>query len=188
MPDGNRPDSGMPGQEGTTPGNRPRGNGTLEHLILFEVAGTTYAVRSEQVQLVEWVEAITRVPNAPPFVEGVMAVRGQVIPVVNMRRRFQLEPEPLTLRSRLIVIRIGGRSIGMLVDAAREFLRVDPNQIVPPPETLTGPIAAYLEGVVSLPNRLILLVNLPLLFRADEHEALSEPISPVSDQLSEERE
>ncbi len=68
----------------------------------------------------------------------------------------------------------------MLVDAAREFVRVDASQIAPPPETLSGPMVEYLEGVVSRNNRLILLINLPLLFRSEEREALAEPIPPVS--------
>src|SRR5512142_3428236 len=90
--------------------------------IVFTVAGTAYAVRSGDVQHMEMIEGVTRVPNAPPFVDGVVFSRGQVVPAVNLRARFGFERAPVDLRTRLIVVQSDGRSVGLLVDSAREFV------------------------------------------------------------------
>ena len=157
---------------------------TTQPFILFEVSGATYAVAAEQVQQVEMLEQLTRVPKAPSFVEGVTSIRGQVIPVVSLRRRFHMpeieRTQAARLRVRLIVIRLGERRIGMLVDSAREFVRVSPEQILPTPEGLTGPGVEYLEGIVNLPDRLILLISLQRLFDSSEKEELSGD-SPVGE-------
>src|SRR6185436_18316295 len=108
--------------------------GAAEPFILFEVAGTTYAVRSRHVQKLEMVEHITPVPNAAPFVEGVVFSRGQVVPVVNLRVRFGFERAPRDLRSRLIVVDIAGRTLGLLADDAREFVTIPDDSIRPPSE------------------------------------------------------
>jgi purine-binding chemotaxis protein CheW len=146
----------------------------VESFILFTVAGATYAVRSNQVESVEMVESITRVPRTAAFVEGVTSVRGQVIPVVSIRKRFDMEPVQPDLRSRLVVINIYGRKIGMIVDSAREFMKIDTEQIKAPAEALVGPETEYLEGVVTLDKRLILLINLVRLFDKDERNAIAE--------------
>src|SRR6185295_3300289 len=90
--------------------------------ILFMVAGTTYAAPSRQVRHIEMVDEVTPVPNAPPFVEGVIFSRGQVVPVLNLRVRFGFERAPRDLRTRVIVVDGGGRQVGLLADEAREFV------------------------------------------------------------------
>lgn len=140
-----------------------------EPFILFQIAGSTYGVPSAQVQQVEMVENVTPVPNAPGFVEGVVYLRGRVVPVINLRRRFGMEKIPYDLQSRLIIVLIDGRAVGLAVDSAREFVSLSEDQILPPPENLAGPGIEYLEGVVSLQERLILVVNLlPLISVSEE--------------------
>jgi chemotaxis signal transduction protein len=94
-----------------------------EPFVLFELAGTTYGVRSRFVQQMEMIEHITPVPNAPPAVEGVVLARGQVIPALNLRVRFGFERAPFDLRTRLMVVNHGERTLGLIVDTSREFLR-----------------------------------------------------------------
>lgn len=146
-----------------------------EPFILFQIAGVTYAVRSAQVQQVEMVENITLVPNAPDFVEGVVYLRGKVVPVVNLRQRFGMEKIPYDIHSRLIITRLNDRIIGLAVDSARQFVSLPEEQLLPPPESLSGPGVEYLEGVFSLEEQLILIVNLPQLFTSFEREKLAEP-------------
>ena len=131
-----------------------------EPFILFELAGTTYGVRSRFVQQVEMVEHVTPVPNASGAVEGVVFARGQVVPALNLRARFGFEKIPFDLRSRLIVVATGGRVVGMIVDTAREFLRIPAAAIEAPPEALTGLSGKYLEGIATLDGRLVLILNL----------------------------
>jgi purine-binding chemotaxis protein CheW len=129
--------------------------------ILFTVAGTTYALPSGEVRHIEMVEDITRVPNAPSFVDGVVFSRGQVVPVVNLRARFGFERVAHELRTRLIVVQSGSRLIGLVADAAREFVSIPPEAIQPPHEALSGMSGRYVEGVASIGNRLVLVLNLP---------------------------
>lgn len=130
-----------------------------ESYILCELAGTTYGVPSRDVQQVEMVEQITPVPNTPPFVEGVVFVRGQVIPALSLRRRFGLAPRPHDLRSRLIVVHLRGRTVGLLVDSAREFRAIPPDALQPPPEGAGAPHGGYLEGIAALGERLVLILR-----------------------------
>jgi purine-binding chemotaxis protein CheW len=129
--------------------------------ILFTVAGTTYALRSGEVRHMEMVEDITRVPNAPSFVDGVVFSRGQVVPVVNLRARFGFERAAYDLRTRLIVVQAASRVIGLVVDSAREFVNIPPESIQPPHEALAGMSGRYVEGVASLGDkRLVLTLDL----------------------------
>ena len=131
-----------------------------EPFVLFELAGTTYGVRSRFVQQMEMVEHITPVPNAAPAVEGVVLARGQVIPALNLRVRFGFERVPFDLRSRLMVVNKGGRTLGLIVDTAREFLRIPEAAVEPPPEAITGLSGKYLEGIATIKDRMILVLDL----------------------------
>ena len=131
-----------------------------EPFILFELAGTTYGVRSRSVQQMEMIEHITPVPNAPNAVEGVVLARGQVIPALSLRARFGFEKVPYDLRARLVVVSSGGRTVGLIVDTAREFVRIPAAAVEPPPEAITGLSGKYLEGIATIDGRMILVLNL----------------------------
>lgn len=135
-------------------------SGQAESFIVFSVAGTAYAVRSRDVQHMEMVEEVTRVPNAPPFVDGVVFSRGQVVPAVNLRVRFGFERAPYDVRTRLLVVQSAGRSVGLVVDEAREFAHIPPSAVQPPQESMAELSGQYIEGLASLAGRLIVVLNL----------------------------
>src|SRR5688500_15725805 len=139
----------------------------MEPFILFELAGTTYGVRSRFVQQIEMIDDVAAVPNAHPAVEGVVLVRGQVLPALNLRTRFGFEKVERNLRSRLVVINSGGRVVGLMVDTAREFIKIAPESIEPPPEALTGLSGKYLDGIASIKERMILILNLDVVLDLD---------------------
>ena len=128
--------------------------------ILLSVAGTTYGLRSHEVRHMEMVDQVTPVPNAPPFVEGVVFSRGQVVPVLNLRVRFGFERIARDLRTRLLVVEAAGRTIGLLADAAREFVQIPDSSIRPPGEAIGGLSGSYLDGVATLGERIVLILNL----------------------------
>jgi purine-binding chemotaxis protein CheW len=128
--------------------------------ILFSVAATTYALRSREVGHVEMIEQVTAVPNATAFLDGVVFSRGEVVPALNLRARFGFERAPYDLSTRLLVVHAAGRTVGLVVDAAREFVSIDPAAILPPAGALTGLSGRYLEGVANIGDRLILVLNL----------------------------
>lgn len=131
-----------------------------ETYILFGVAGTTYAVRSQQVLHMEMIEHVTPVPNAPHFVEGVVFSRGQVVPVINLRARFGFERAPITLRTRLLVTESDTRRVGLLVDEAREFIPIAEGAIQPPNQAISGLSGQYLEGIATLGERIVLVLSI----------------------------
>ena len=142
------------------PAATPDQSGARQTYILFGVAGTTYAVRSQHVLHLEMIEHVTPVPNAPGFVEGVVFSRGQVVPVVNLRARFGFERTALNLRTRLLVMQIEGRRIGLLADEAREFISIADSAIHPPNEAISGLNGNYLEGITTVGERIVLILNL----------------------------
>jgi purine-binding chemotaxis protein CheW len=131
-----------------------------EPYILFAVAGTTYGLRSRDVAHVEMLDQVTAVPNAAAFVDGVVFSRGQVVPALNLRARFGFERAPFDMKTRLVVVQTDGRSVGLIVDAAREFISLDAGAVHPPGAALTGMSGKYLEGVANVGDRLILVLNL----------------------------
>ena len=139
-----------------------------ETYILFEIAGTTFGVSSRSVQQMEMIEHITPLPNAPPFVDGVVFTRGEVIPAVNLRVRFGFNRIPHTTRTRLIVTNTNGRTIGLLVDSAREFMSISNEAVQPPPDSMTGLSGKYLKGIVTIGDRVVLIIALDELVKVDQ--------------------
>jgi purine-binding chemotaxis protein CheW len=140
--------------------------------IAFAVAGATYAIPSHEVQHMEMVEQVTPVPNAPPFVDGVVLSRGQVVPVVNLRARFGFERVAPDLRSRLLVIDLDGRRVALLAAEAREFLRIPAGAVRPPGDAVGGLRGNYLQGIATLGERVVLVLNVRELIEASPLGAL----------------
>lgn len=143
-------------------------DGRSDHFILFVVAGTTYALPSHTVAHVEMVDQVTRVPNAPAFVDGVVFSRGQVVPAVNLRARFGFDRAPHDMKTRLLVVQARGRSIGLLTDECREFLHIPPTAVHPPGDALAGIGVQYITGIATIADRLIVVLNLDELLNTGE--------------------
>lgn len=134
-----------------------------DNYIVFQVAGTTYALPSAEVAHVELVENVTRVPNAPHYVDGVVFSRGVVVPALNMRARFGFEPAPYDSRTRLIVVQREARHIGLIVDSAREFTNIADELVQPPSEGLAAMSGQYLRGIATVGDRMIFILDLATL-------------------------
>jgi purine-binding chemotaxis protein CheW len=147
--------------------NTTDNSGEHEPHILFELAGATYALRSQEIQQLEMVGSVTPVPNAPPFVAGVVSVRGQAIPALDLRARFGFPAAERSPRSRLIVARAAERTVGLIVDSAREFARLPPAAIQSPPDAVAGTSGRYLRGIVHVGERLVLVLDMTELLRTD---------------------
>ena len=131
-----------------------------DHYILFSLAGTTYALRTRDVTHVEMIDQITSVPNAAHFVDGVVFSRGQVVPALNLRARFGFDRAPCDVRTRLLVVQNDGRSVGLVVDSAREFLSIPSSAVQPPNQALAGISGQYIEGIANLNDRLVVILDL----------------------------
>ncbi len=129
-------------------------------LVIFDLAAESYGVDINAVQGIIRMQTITRVPRTPEFVEGVINLRGEVIPVVDLRKRFGLTATEETKDSRIVVVYIGGQQVGMIVDAVTEVLRIQADSIEPPSSVITSADSAYLMGIAKLEDRLITLLDL----------------------------
>ena len=144
----------------------------LRQFVSFVVAGEEFGVNILTVQEIIRPVDITRVPHAPDFVKGVINLRGRILPVIDLRTRFGFPAQERTGDMRIVVVEIGGRTVGFMADAVQEVLRVDVSSIESAPELAMGIDADYLRGVAKLDERLLILLDLERLLSADEEEAL----------------
>lgn len=136
--------------------------------IVFELAGAAYGVRSEDVQHVDLLEHLTPVPNTAPAVDGVVFSRGQVIPALNLRVRFGLPRQAPTPGTRLVFLKVRERIVALIVDAARQFLTIPRESIRPIGQTLHGIEGNYVQGVATVKDRLILLLDVAAVLNPEE--------------------
>ena len=133
----------------------------LLHLIAFQLDREEYGVAVSSVREVSRVSDITRVPQAPDHIRGVMNLRGRILPVLELRTRLGhpplAHPGP---KARVVVAEVHGRAIGLLVDAVAQVLKVPSDRVVPPPDDARTVEADYLTGVAELDCRLIILLDL----------------------------
>ncbi len=137
------------------------------HLVTFNL-GEEYGVPIKQVQEIIRVGSITIVPNSPSYMEGVINLRGRVLPVLNLRKRLKLSEEKITKTSRIVVTEVGSKVIGLLVDSVSHVIKVPAEAIESAPEEVLEIDSDYITGVGKLKNRLIILLDLEKLLRSDK--------------------
>ena len=152
----------------SAPAQAPRAAAeATEHLATFFLAGEEYGVDVKQVQEIRRVGEITSVPRAPEIVRGVINLRGRVLPVLDLRRRLALGEVPVASSSRIVVVRLKDRLLGLLVDGASQVLKIPVSHIEPPPEEVVQKGGDYIRGVAKLADRLIILVDLERLLATE---------------------
>ncbi len=137
-------------------------------LVTFEVGDEEFAIDILTVQEINRMLQITRVPQSDPCVEGVINLRGRIIPVVDLRKRFELEISDHNSDSRIIVVEVRGQVLGFIVDRVNEVLRVDGSIVEAAPALASGSGADYVRGVGKLEDRMLILLDLERLFGASD--------------------
>jgi purine-binding chemotaxis protein CheW len=140
----------------------------LLQLVTFGIGEEEFGIDILKVQEIIRTMAITKVPNSPPYVEGVINLRGKVIPVIDLRTRFNMECRPHDSHTRIIVIELHGMIIGFVVDEVSEVLRIQSNTVEPPPPVVSGIESEYIKGVGKLDDRLLILLDLEKLIPVEE--------------------
>ncbi|MBZ4420030.1 chemotaxis protein CheW [Myxococcus sp. RHSTA-1-4] len=149
---------------------------TLVQLCAFFVGREEYVLDIMRVEEILPPQRVTPIPHAPSFVEGVLHLRGVILPVVDLRRRLQGEATPETPKTRLLVCRLGTRRVAVRVDRVAEVLRVRRGDIKPAPALVVAGRSPYVVGVCGPPDRLRLLLDLKALLRAElERESSRKP-------------
>lgn len=142
-------------------------------LVSFNIGSEEFGVDILKVREINRMVEITRVPQAPHYVEGVINLRGKVIPIVDLRKRFGLELKEHDKNTRIVVVDIGGNILGMIVDSVSEVLRLPASTIEPPPEIVTGVNSEYIKGVAKLEDRLLIFLDLSRVINAEELAAVA---------------
>jgi purine-binding chemotaxis protein CheW len=146
----------------------------LIQLVTFSIGDEEFGVDILKVQEIIRTMEITRVPKAPAFVEGVINLRGNVIPIVDLRKRFGLETRKHDKHTRIIVIEISGMVVGFVVDSVSEVLRIPASTVEPPPPVVAGLESEYISGVGKLEDRLLILLDLDRLLSSEETMVLGQ--------------
>jgi len=148
----------------------------LIQLVVFNLGGEEYALPITEVKEIMKTGVITFVPNAPDFIRGIINLRGKIVVVIDLEKRFLIEREEKELeRKHVIIIERGENTFGLMVDEVTEVLRLAEDDIKEAPEIITKKIHAdYLEGVGTLENRLIIVLNLETVLAEEELAKLSE--------------
>lgn len=141
-------------------------HGTIQ-LVSFHLAGELYGIEITKVREIILITDITRIPQTPHYVKGLINLRNSVIPVIDLKARFGLPEGQASDDSRIMVLQASGKTIGIVVDAVSEVLRVRHEQIAPPPPTVEGPGREYLTGLVRLDSELLILLDIDKTLGAD---------------------
>ena len=139
-----------------------------QQLVVFRLGSEEYGVDILQVQEIKRMLDITRVPQAPDFIEGVINLRGQIIPVLDLRRRFAFPAAERTADTRIIVVNIGELIIGLIVDTVLEVISLSKEAISPAPALVTGIDNDFLSGIGDWGERLLIILNLEKILAVDE--------------------
>lgn len=148
---------------------------TLEEqqLVVFELSNESYGVDIGAVNTIIRMQEVTAVPRSQEFVEGVINLRGSIIPVIDLRKRFGLAEGEITKASRIVVVEADGQLIGMVVDAVTETLRLSRDVIEPPSPIVTSIDSQYVRGVGKLENRLVILLDVDKVLASRDSDTLN---------------
>lgn len=144
----------------------------IVQLVSFNIGEEEFGVDILRVQEINRMVEITRVPNSPEYVEGVINLRGKVIPIIQMRKRLNMEAKPLDKDTRIIVVEINKKVIGFIVDSVNEVLRIDKSITEVPPSMVSGLDSDFITSIAKLEDRLLILLDLEKILSTDEVEEI----------------
>ena len=155
-------------------------------LVTFRVGGEEFGLDVFQVHEILRYTEPTPMPKAPAFVEGVLDVRGAVVPVIDLRRRFEVPEYGHDDETRIVLVEFGGERLGLVVDSVLEVLRAPETSISAPPAYIRGLAAEFVRGIVRLEGRLVILLDLERILSSEERIALeAAELVPAADGAAE---
>lgn len=146
---------------------------SIRQFVEFKLGQEEYGIDILQVKTIERMMPITRVPKAPRFVEGVINLRGEIVPVIDLRKRFDLPITETTENTRIIIVSVDDITVGMIVDSATEVVQLDQDSIEPAPPITSSIDSDYLDGVGKLDDKLLILLNVEKLLKPQEIDELA---------------
>jgi len=151
-----------------------RSDGELIQLVSFMLADEEYGVEVLKVREIIRMPTITKMPNTPSYVEGIINLRGKVIPIISMRRRFGLMESQYDSRTRIMVMDVAGGLNGFIVDGVSEVIRIQSGDIQPPPSMVSGTVGQdFITGVFNHQERLLIIMDVDRMFSDAELDSIS---------------
>jgi purine-binding chemotaxis protein CheW len=150
------------GQPGAEPSRRA--DNPIIQLVGFRLDNEDYAIAITKIQEIILMKPITRIPQVPNFIEGLINLRGSVIPIINLRKRFGLATREVDDETRTIVVNIHDKTVGCIVDAVTQVMRINRDQIQPPPLSVLAISHQYIAGLARLDDRLMIILDIERLF------------------------
>ena len=147
---------------------------TIMQIVGFQLANEEYGLDIMRVQEIILIGTVTQVPQVPDYVRGLINLRGHVIPIVDLRRRFDLPDTGQTEEQRIIVVNVHNKTIGIVVDAVNQVTRVTADQIEPPPTSVDGIDHEFITGLAKFDKRLVILLDIERLLTTEETGRLNE--------------
>jgi len=150
------------------------------HIVGFRIGNETYGIRIGAVREIVRVPEITAVPSAPDLIEGVINLRGKIVPVMDLRKRFGQTEIISDKKNRILVVELENKLIGLIVNAASEVLKIPPSEVDSPGSVFAEGESSYVTGVGKLKGRLIILLDIAKLLQRPEYKRLEEAAEPVA--------
>jgi purine-binding chemotaxis protein CheW len=148
-------------------------------IVSFSLDNEEYGVDIAQVQEIIRMVDITHVPRAPDFMEGVINLRGQLIPIIDLRARFSMPRAQATKNTRIIVTEIGNKRVGIVVDSVSEVVTIPLEHVEQAPDLLAAAGTEYIQGVGKINERLVVLLDLTMVITGEERAKLAQPRQEV---------
>lgn len=152
-------------------------------VVGFRIGEETFGVRISAVREIVRVPEITTVPNAPDYIEGVINLRGKIIPVMDLRKRFGIKNVEPNKKNRILVVELENKVLGLIVNSASEVLKIPPSEIEMPSSMFQEGEVSYVTGVGKLQGRLVILLDIGKLLQRGELRRLEQVAEPVTAQL-----
>ena len=156
----------------------------MKQLISFTVGAEDYGLELSRVKEVIRMRQVTWLPKAPASVKGVINLRGDVIPIVDLRDRFGLAAQKQTAMTRVIVVEVQGRMVGMVVDLANQVVRVPADQFDPPPPIVGGADRGFVTAVGKLEDRLVIMIDVDRILSTDEIDQIKGSLAAAEPSLA----
>mgnify|MGYP000912368738 FL=1 len=149
-----------------------------QQLVVFSLDKEFYGLDIDSVEGIIKLQAITKMPNTPAYIEGVINLRGSVIPVIDLRKRFGLPTIETTPDTRIINVFLGSTKVGMIVDGVSEVIRIPDESVVPPPSMISSVDTAFIRAIAKVDERMITLLDLSQILNRDQQAIVEKIVEP----------
>lgn len=144
-----------------------------KRIVIFKIEDDEYATSISQVERILEFEKITKIPDAPEYLMGVINYQGRIIPIIDLRKRFNLSGAGIVNERKIIIAKQGEGDIGLIVDAVSEVADISEDVISSPPEIISGIIKKYIKAIIKIDGRIIIYLNLSKILNFDERDTLN---------------